>query len=241
MLEFEDVVYLDLQKTGSTYIRQFLREFVKSREIIGDKHKPVSDREAGKIYIISCRDPLQQYKSLYAYGCKGLGTFRKRLDRAEKGHLYDGTINGFSGWLELIIAPETSRQYLSGFDQHPLLAIFGVQTLRFLRLALPSYRAILDTAVDKEDIKTILKTHGLMDVILRQETLSADLLDLVSGPHRPRFKDVDQVEGYLETSWKLNTTNYMPMDLTTVSPEILSFVQQREWLFFETLGYKPYI
>src|SRR5665213_700060 len=50
MLEFEDFVYLDVQKTVSTLARIFLREFAATREIVGRKHRPVDQRIDGKIY-----------------------------------------------------------------------------------------------------------------------------------------------------------------------------------------------
>ncbi len=241
MLEFEGLVYLDVPKTGSTYVREFLREFSATDAISTTKHHPIRTRAEGKLYVISCRDPIEQYKSLYAFGCKGLGAFRFRLDRVGRGHLYDETVEGFSGWLNLIVTPEKTDRSLPRFEAHPLLKDLGVQTRRFLRLALPAYRKLIGTAKTKDDVKALLKSHGLMDVVLHQETLTADLAKLVSGPHWHLFHNRSKVDEYLNRSPKLNQTDYRSMDLTRVPTEILRVVQEREWLFFEVLGYRPYV
>lgn len=241
MLEFEDIVYLDVQKTGSTYIRKFLQRFARTPEISGVKHKAVVHYDEKKLYIISCRDPLRQYLSLYAYGCQGLGTFRFKKEKVGIDHLYDGTIAGFTGWLELIVPASTGRKYMTGLNRHRLLELFGVQTLRFLRLALPSYREVFETIERKSDVKDRLKSQGLMDFLIKQETLTTDLARLVSGEHAGRFKDLDAVEKYLAETGKINRTPDFGIDVTALSPEVLALVQEREWFFFETLGYPLYV
>ena len=38
MIEFEDFVYLDVEKTGSTTIRRFLKTFARSEVVSDSKH-----------------------------------------------------------------------------------------------------------------------------------------------------------------------------------------------------------
>jgi hypothetical protein len=242
MLEYENFVYLDVQKTGSTFIRLFLREFAATDEIAGNKHRTVDKRIGGKLYIISCRNPLQQYRSLYTFGCLGKGKMRTRLENKGMLHLYDGSPTGFSGWLELVLTPSTSRKYLSGFDNHELLDVVGVQTLRFLRLALPSYRGAFDELKSKEDVLNAFQHDGLCDVLLKTESLNSDLLNLATGPHAALFKNTASAESYLTDRPKKNvSTEKFDIDLTALSPEILLLAQQREWFFFEALGYSPLV
>ena len=242
MLEFEDFVYLDVQKTGSTFARIFLREFAATREIAGKKHRPVEQRIDGKLYIISCRNPLQQYRSLYTFGCLGKGKMRTRSESESILQLYDGSVAGFSAWLELILTPSTSRNHLSSFDNHPILDIVGMQTLRFLRLALPSFRGPLRKLKNRDDVLTAFRRDGLCDVLLKTESLSNDLGNLVTGQYAGLFKNTTAAVASLADRPKKNSsTERFEIDLTALSPEMLLLVQQREWFFFEALGYPPLV
>lgn len=241
MLEFEDFVYLDVQKTASTFIKQFLREFARSEEVDHHRHMPVNAYDPRKMYIISCRDPLSYYLSLYSFGCIGKGGLAIRLNKKNMGHFYDGTSEGFTSWLNLILDPQTSQQYLSGLDRHRILDFVGVQTLRFLTLAFPAPLEMFNTLNSKEDVLARLKTDGLMDVLVKTETLTSDLAALTSGKHGAMFKDSAAAERYLAKGKKKNRSAKLDIDLAALPPRILSLVGEREWLFFEALGYQPYV
>jgi hypothetical protein len=241
MLEFEDFVYLDVQKTASTFIKEFLREFARGAEVDHHRHMPVNSYNPKKAYIISCRDPLSYYLSLYSFGCIGKGGLAIRLNKKNMGHLYDGTADGFTSWLNLILDPQTSQQYLSGFDKHRILDFVGVQTLRFLTLAFPAPLEVFSTLNSKDDVSARLKTDGLMDVVLKTETLTSDLATLTSGRYGGMFKDPAAAERYLAKGKKKNRSAKLDIDPAALPPEILSLIRDREWLFFEALGYQPYL
>ncbi len=171
MLEFEDFVYLDVQKTGSTTIRRFLNRFSRTRVVQDDKHAPVERRDPDKLYIISCRDPLKQYLSLYLHGPSDKGGLRARLNKADMAHFYDGTNEGFA-------------------------------------------------------VKT--------------ETLT-DLRNLVMGEHTALFYDPNRADRFLDKDKQANTSTNPGIDLEALSPALVARVQEREWFFFDHLGYRPYI
>ena len=65
MHEFETFVYLDTQKTGSSFISYVLRRHSSEKEVLHSKHQPVGERyDPNKFYFISVRDPFDQYISL---------------------------------------------------------------------------------------------------------------------------------------------------------------------------------
>jgi hypothetical protein len=241
MFEFESLVYLDVEKTGSTFTSVFLRKFVASREVRSERHQPVDRRDPNKLYLISCRDPLQQYRSLYTYGCTGRGKLHKALENHGLDHLYDSTKLGFARWLKLIASPGSSQTCLMAADNHRILSFVGLQTLRFLKLALPDYLQLLKTTEKKADVIEIYRNNALSDVLLRQETLNSDLADLTTGPHRDLFKDVALVQKYLEEARKKNMMSDLGIDPTVLPRRYLQLVQDREWFFFELLGYEPYV
>lgn len=59
MHEFENFVYLDVQKTGSTTIRKFFRKFAASEAVADDKHAPVDEKKPGKILYNFMPEPAQ--------------------------------------------------------------------------------------------------------------------------------------------------------------------------------------
>ena len=241
MLEFKNFVYLDVQKTGSTYIRHFLQNFSRTPWITDQRHGPVDRYDSDKLYIISCRDPLPQYLSLYSFGCREKGKLRRRLARAGMANFYDGTIKGFTGWLELVVDPATGQKYLEDLDNHPILDLIGLQSLRFLRMAFPAYLKVFETINEKNDVKDRLKTDGLYKVLLKTETLTDDLTKLLKGEFGGILKEPAAAEKWLAETRRKNVSPEMGIDLAALSPEIVSLVQAREWLFFEELQYQPYI
>lgn len=240
MIEFENLVYLDVQKTGSTFVQTFLRKFLAGGQVAGYRHKPVSHRIEGKLYVISSRDPLAQYRSLYTYGCSGKGGLRNRLVKRGVGDYYDGTTAGFEKWLALVLAPETVRKYLSGADKPAVSNLVGLQSMRFLGLALPA-EGRLEVGESKDKLKAALLEHGLCDIVLKAESLNEDLAALSEGEHARLFKNSEKIRKYLEKTPKKNASpTTFHIDLRALSSEITKLVQEREWLFFESLGYQPY-
>lgn len=69
MFDFDRFVYLDLQKTGSTYVAHFLRYSSKLKLVKRKGHMFITDDyDPSKLYFISIRHPLKIYSSLYRYG-----------------------------------------------------------------------------------------------------------------------------------------------------------------------------
>ena len=78
MHDFGKIVYLEMQKTGSTFVNSFLRECCLLEEISYKKHGVVRDDYASdKFYFITIRHPYDLYSSLYRYGLDGQGAFTK--------------------------------------------------------------------------------------------------------------------------------------------------------------------
>ena len=241
MLEFEDFVYLDVEKTGSTAVRQFLGKFARSGIVYDNKHEPAEYRDDNKLYIISCRDPLKQYLSLYSHGYGGSGRLRGRLSRVNMAHVYDGTNEGFAAWLDLLLDPAASHYYFQNDTKRRMMELFGLQTLRFLTMAFASPVQVFKTVRDKADVRERLKTEGLYKVVLKTETLADDLKKLVTGEYAKFFHDPAEAAAFLDEDRRTNVSTNPGIDLSTLSRDIVSRVQAREWLYFDELGYKPYI
>ena len=73
------LVYLQMQKTGSTHVTKVLQQFVGGKK--GMRHGQMTDPEKFRKRFIfsSVRNPWDWYVSLYSFGCAGSGGFRKYL------------------------------------------------------------------------------------------------------------------------------------------------------------------
>ena len=138
MHDFGEFCYLDVPKTGSSFVSRFLNKHSTLKQVEFRKHGRLHDKERmqpGKFFFITVREPVDQYKSLYFYGVNQRGGLFSQI-RQEDDHLdrfYDGTASGFSSWLDVVMDPK----YLPLFSPRPPEKgrLFGPMTDRFLRLS----------------------------------------------------------------------------------------------------------
>jgi hypothetical protein len=230
------VRYLGLQKTGSTFVRDFLSRNVRGG--VGDHRKhqrPDADLPPETFYIISVRDPAATYLSLYRYGCGGGGGAARRLRSAGLGHLYAGTQAGFEAWLALVLDPARSELGGRGYARaNP--ALVGPLTWRFLRLALPGARRRLARCTGRDDVRAQWAGHGLPLRYLRTETLAADLAALVRTDLRPFLVDPAAAEAELAAARPANVSAPVAEPLAVTGP-LRARIVAREWFYAELLGY----
>lgn len=84
MLICDKLVFIELQKTGSTHIKQLLRDLVGG--INDGKHNTPDERmlQCGKPFIGSVRNPWLWYLSLWSYGCQNKGELFQRLTNEKR-------------------------------------------------------------------------------------------------------------------------------------------------------------
>jgi hypothetical protein len=75
----KNLVYLQMQKTGSSHVTAVLRKYTKGR--MNEKHEQMTDYDKFKdrLIVSSIRNPWDWYVSLWAYGCREGGGLRKYL------------------------------------------------------------------------------------------------------------------------------------------------------------------
>jgi len=84
MLICDKLVFIELQKTGSTHIKQLLRELVGG--VNDGKHNTPDERmlQCGKPFVGSVRNPWLWYLSLWSYGCQNKGELFERLTNEKR-------------------------------------------------------------------------------------------------------------------------------------------------------------
>ncbi len=96
MFVSDKIVFMELQKTGCTHIRNLLKEIVGGKFVERHIQADPSLFTNGRSFLGSVRDPWNWHVSLWAYGCDGRGDFYSNVttkgvrirDRGWKLHPY---------------------------------------------------------------------------------------------------------------------------------------------------------
>jgi hypothetical protein len=244
MYEFETFVYLDVQKTGSTFICNFLRDFCTEKEICKEQHAGISENcDRSKFYFMSVRDPLDQYLSLYSYGCQTAGALYQRLERKGHGNLYNGTWRGFRSWLRFVLEPDNARLLGDGYGKSRFGAtskFVGLQSFRILTLAIPGAAHVLAACESKEEIVSVYKRNNIVNYTIKNETIRADLTELINTKLRGSISNLGEAMRFIEAEEPHNPSDRV--DRYEANPSLGSrlrhLLEEREWLMYEEFGYQ---
>lgn len=193
VIEFRRIVYLDVNRTGSTQVIKVLRKLSATPEVRIMRHKPISKagwiiRPPGRLVFTTVRNPWDWYVSLWAHGCDGhsaiLRAFRQKLTKSEIAALYDreSPAESFRLWMALIHDPEFVDAHLP--EYYPvsgLSSIAGLYTYRFLwnTTFFPTLFLRRFWIRSPESLSALYKRNKAPQLVLRTETLTADLIELV--------------------------------------------------------------
>ena len=205
MLDFQTYCYLQNQKTGCTFVEEFLRNFSREPLLAYDKHAIVASREASKFYFINVREPLALYRSLFAYGVDGKGTVYLRLKALGHERLYARGPAGFSEWLRFVLdgrnALLLSNEYTPGVAR-----LAGLMTWRFFRLSVAGYEAAAPGFTHRAEMNRFVKAGYFMNAVLKQESLRQGLATLAQRELASRLKNVDQALAWIEAAPPINVS-----------------------------------
>lgn len=242
MHEFQTFVYLDVQKTGSTFISFLFQKYCSEKQLYFQKHGRVGERhDPSKFYFISVRDPFDQYMSLYAHGCSGNGGLYNKMRRKGLDDLYDSTWRGFRKWLRFVLNPKHASFLDSEFGEgEPAPSdLIGFQTYRYLELALRDPIETLAACKSKEDVRNAYKEHNIVNDTIRNETLNQDLRRILTTRLKDSISDMDGALKFLEEGHRLNASDRIDRfeeDLS-LSDKLRERLQEREWFLHELFGY----
>ncbi len=230
MMDFETICYLENPKTGCTYVGEFLRIFCADRLLRFRKHvmvRAVKD----KFYFLNVREPLDLYKSLYSYGLDGAGGVYTRLARAGHAGLYEHGAAGFVPWMQFML--DESRASLVDPDYSSQTARrIGLASYRFLRLTSPVYWR--DPSAFQGNIMQTYEAHSIINAVVRFESLTADLGNLVEGSLRQSMRDVDGALAWLRDSPPINQSGRGDREsLPDLPAEVLDRLREKEALIYQ--------
>jgi hypothetical protein len=233
MIDFGKIVYLDVQKTGSSFVTRFLRANLTLPERARRLHAPVSQYLPDVFYLTSVRNPLAQYISLFQYGLQGRGGMVERFAKAGMADFYQPDTAAFERWLGFMIAPENAGFFGPAYSR-ALPQLIGLQSYRFLSLSFVNAPSVFAAATGKPDLRALYARQKLHSRVLKTETLNRDLENLLESQVGTFFKPREQVISYLQNARQakksMAVAGFRPAQ---TSPALIAEMQQREWFLYE--------
>jgi hypothetical protein len=206
MLVSKKLVFLELQKTGSTHIKQLLKQTIGGKN--DGKHNQASPelRASGKEFVGSIRDPWSWYLSLFTYGCQEKGGVFIRTtnpkhwnkltaeEKATPGYEHydvefaksmykdpeDAT--NFKHWLKLVTTTGPHRKLIEdGFYASPLSSVAGLMTFRYFLLFCDEGVSVPESMKTMKALKEYEEQHRFVKHIIRNESLAEDLIQVIGA------------------------------------------------------------
>ena len=247
MLEFKNLVYLDLQKTGTTSIVQFLRNVTKETEVPHGGHTiPEAGHDTSKFHFISIRNPLGIYVSLFGHGVArrgGLYNWLRRSGRATD--LYEPSLAGFSKWLEFMLDPENAQVIGKKYAKLNVKDVCGPLTKRLLLLSVVDPFAALNAAdiKDYESLLAFFQKSRIYDRYVRTEHLVGDLYSLwgpilENSKIKRKFRGIGSLEEFKAVMPSKNVgAKVEGVTVDAIPQELKARVREQEALFYDVFGY----
>lgn len=195
----DKLVYLELQKTASTFICSTLVDLFGARAFA--RHGQLLDEDRSKFVIGSVRNPWDYYVSLWSFGCqKGGGTRKRstqrRLQRARhqlpnvrpllreitkptrrwRAHYSEPhSLEKFNRWLLDVHNPARAAQIDPDFGATQMRRVAGLATYRYCRLYTANVRAVFACATEST-LRAAVSENYLPQAMIRFEHLADDLI-----------------------------------------------------------------
>ncbi len=168
-----DFIFLELEKTGSTMVLQWLESFVPGQRV--GKHDRIPDtlNSSGYKILGAARNPWDWYVSLWSFSCELRGDlYRRQTSMGLRNHgfrehpmyavasmlnqltrktslwreVYSDVENvaNFRNWLRMMYAPRHKRDISGSYAQSPVSQHSGYLSYLYLRLFLDDVRVLYD-------------------------------------------------------------------------------------------------
>lgn len=204
MYDYGQLVYLDNQKTGGTFVSKFLQECCTLDLVSYEfrtKHRAVAEQyREDATYFSTVREPFDLYGSLYRYGQSNMGITWKRVRNRKRLDLYDD----FPKWLEFILDPQNERIFES--DYHGFSAMdVGIMSFRSMRITVKDPKADLGSTKTYDELIEQWDRCQISDFIFKQEDLNRCLFRFATKSV-PDYFDQDEVVKFLSQPPKVNVT-----------------------------------
>jgi hypothetical protein len=241
--EFENVAYVDLQKTGSTTIKAVLRDLLDEPQLDRSGHgAPRADYDRSKLTFISVRDPLSIYISLFNFATmKNGGSLYRSLRRTGRESLFAPSLDAFERWLEFVLDPRNAASLKHSYAECAARETIGLLSFRLLHVSVPNALKKMkrDKFKEKDALRALLGRRVWREEV-RTETLGRDLFAFLSRHADDlRFRvPLPPEEAFLAALPRKNVSGKIEgLIAANIAPALRRRIREREWLFYETFGY----
>jgi hypothetical protein len=251
----DQLVYLQLQKTGCTHVAKLLGNVCSGVQI--DKHNRLSPdlRESGRNILGSVRNPWDWYVSLWAFGCSNHGGLHHRLvsesrhgcvsapggasileDHAEWRIAYSSVDDPslFKKWLRMIHDPSRRHDLGEGYAESPISLYSGFYTYRYAYLYSKTAENLYSEAMASAENLRALIDDNVLDFTIHNERLEDDLLEALS---RCGVKlNPNQVQ-YIRSAQRTNASPGRYPTPFYYDEEMIELVRRRDAVLIDRYGY----
>lgn len=243
MREYENVAYVDLQKTGSTTIKDVLDDVLDEQVIHRKAHATMRDDfDRSKLSFISVREPLSLYISLFNFATgEKKGNLYRTLCKNGLESLFVPSCEAFERWLDFVLEPRNAPLVRADYARHAPTECIGLLSFRLLFLSVP--RSLERMGKDRfREPSQIRRLFGkrIYDDYVRVENLGGDLFAFLAGNAcRLRLRrPLTTAEDLIARIPVKNASRKVPgLIAENISPGLRRRVREREWLFYEAFGY----
>lgn len=259
----DKVVFLQVQKTGSTFITKAMLDSSIDAHEEGGKHRRFPGLN-GRMLMASIRNPWDWYVSLWAFGCMGRGLIQHRLTVRKRGNHGEGApltdrakfmavqavkpVRRFRELYQDAERPENFRRWIRAlygrrarwalaerYAASPVARYAGFYTWRYLYLLSRDLEDLFDPALaDPARLRQYLKEGLQPHHLIRTESLGEDAVKgLIAAGHQLTPEDEALFMG------RGKNRSGRSRELSDYyDDETLAFVADRERVMIEHLGYQ---
>ncbi|MDH6267687.1 hypothetical protein M2360_003084 [Rhizobium sp. SG_E_25_P2] len=256
MIEYEKFIYLDMYKTGSSYVVALLNRLVAGKPVRAFRHAPLTKGrpffwKQGKYAFATVRNPWDWYVSMWSYSIEQPNVVffrdvRKSLGEDGVNRLFDRSNpkESFRLWLRSVNDPsffktiETENPYAHS-SVNPFL---GFYSYRFLRVTTPHPALALNRAYLWNMDRAIAhqKRWAIYDHVFKSETLTQDFSTFVlENIDRCGFKkNAEAILRKHAPQPKNTSTRTLTTYRDYYDDELRDLVARRDRLMIDLFGYE---
>lgn len=225
MHDFGKFTYLDLHKTGSSYVSQFLKNCCILDQIKFSKHDWIKeDYRSDCFYFITIRHPQELWSSLYRYGLDCKGDVFNRLKQFNMLHHY----KSFDTFLNFCLDEKNAS--LLGYDYNSEISNhIGFMSFRFLKLSLQFPMNKIYHCINTSKDFPSLESKFITNLEIKNEQLNEELLNLATVLFPHYFDDI-KVREFLNSNTRINESKTSQTDVDRLNDFSLSRMFRKEWL-----------
>lgn len=234
MHDFGKLVYLDLQKTGSTFVSRFLNETCVRAARKEIKHGRIYflDYKRRAFYFITVRHPVSQYSSLFRYGLDGRGGLYERLTRVGKADLYKNDAESFNRWLRFILDFQNAALLGEGYDNVPTNYDLGFLSFRYLMLSMVRPEKTLLQKPDTVALEQYVKQRSIVNHVIQNERLNEGLLDLATNI-KPEYFDQTKVREFFKNPHRVNVSRTEDNAVNDIENDVYALIMKKERILMD--------